>query len=295
MTRKGKQNSGSNRDRNNSGIGSESKGGNRNRTRSANSSHRGRGGRDRDNNNDRRRNDVHRPPPTHLRVPEINASSDRSSTFLANNVIKMLETLVQRNFFADNQVSAEELLRRERYAFIPSSLRIFFLIITQYQQYIQQRPLSATSTDPLVKSLETRNYLFVILEKEMNNMYKLLNNGRINLIDGQDPNKKESISRLNSLNHYKDLARKVDATRLYYPPDELSNSGKRHDNDFEKISKISVIPTKEEILCEYMPFLPFTVPDEPHFLPDGIAKLHDIQFRFLREDMLNLFVEVYRS
>ncbi|CAG8737471.1 10281_t:CDS:2, partial [Funneliformis mosseae] len=163
-------------------------------------------------------------------------------------------TLVQRNSFADNQVSAEELLRKERYAFIPSSLGIFFLIIvrllteilrrikeasinetmhkiaddlqklkTQYQQSIQQQPLSATSTDP----------------RKMNNKYKLLNNGRINLIDGQDPNKKELISRLNSLNHYKDLARKVDATRLYNPPGELSNFDKRHDNDFEEISKIS--------------------------------------------------------
>jgi len=36
-----------------------------------------------------------------------------------------------------------------------------------------------------------------------------------------------------------------------------------------------------------MPFLPSSLPDAPHFLPDGAAKLLDTQFRLLREDMLN--------
>src|SRR6266542_406234 len=73
----------------------------------------------------------------------------------------------------------------------------------------------------------------------------------------------------------------------YDPPGELSKYGKRHDNDFKEISKISIIPTKEEILCDRMPFLPSSLPDAPHFLPDGAAKLLDTQFRLLREDMLN--------
>src|SRR6266498_5555094 len=73
----------------------------------------------------------------------------------------------------------------------------------------------------------------------------------------------------------------------YDPPGELSKYGKRHDNDFKEISRISIIPTKEEILCDRLPFLPLSLPDAPHFLPDGPAKLLDTQFRLLREDMLN--------
>ncbi|CAB5361061.1 unnamed protein product [Rhizophagus irregularis] len=49
-------------------------------------------------------------------------------SFLYNNVMKMLETLVQRNSVCDSRVSEDVLLSRERYTFIPSSLGIFFLI-----------------------------------------------------------------------------------------------------------------------------------------------------------------------
>ncbi|PKY19708.1 hypothetical protein RhiirB3_407251, partial [Rhizophagus irregularis] len=81
--------------------------------------------------------------------------------------------------------------------------------------------------------------------------------------------------------------RKSDFIRSYDPPGELSQNGKRHDNDFIKISDISIIPTIKEMLCDRPPFLPSSLPDTPHFLPDGAAKLLDTQFRLLREDMLN--------
>ncbi|CAG8485482.1 12101_t:CDS:10 [Funneliformis mosseae] len=238
-------------------------------------------------------------------------------SFLHDNVMTMLRTLVQRNSFVDNQVGVEELLRHERYSFIPTTLGTFFLIIVRlltvllrrikeasinetmhqiardlqdlkitYQQSIQQQLPSTNSTDPLINNLETRNFFFMILDKEMNIMNKLLNNGRVSLIDEQNPNKKELISKLTSL-RYKGMARKADMERIYDPPGKLSNKGKRHNNDFEEISEISIIPTMEEILCDRSPFLPFSLPDAPHFLPDGAAKLLDTQFRLLREDMLN--------
>ncbi|PKY47020.1 P-loop containing nucleoside triphosphate hydrolase protein [Rhizophagus irregularis] len=84
-----------------------------------------------------------------------------------------------------------------------------------------------------------------------------------------------------------DLARKVDAKRTYDPPGELSKEGRRHDNDFVEIGNISIIPTREEILCDRKPFLPSTLPDSLHFLPYGVNRLLDTQFRLLREDMLN--------
>ncbi|POG65784.1 hypothetical protein GLOIN_2v1663173, partial [Rhizophagus irregularis DAOM 181602=DAOM 197198] len=83
------------------------------------------------------------------------------------------------------------------------------------------------------------------------------------------------------------LARRVDAERIYDPPGELSKNGKRHDNDFEEVSNILIIPTNKEILCDRSPFLPSTLHNSLHFLPDGPARLLDTQFRLLREDLLN--------
>ncbi|CAB4484431.1 unnamed protein product [Rhizophagus irregularis] len=236
-------------------------------------------------------------------------------SFLYDNVMKMLETLVQRKSVADNRISIEILLRRERYSFIPSSLGIFFLIIvrlitellrrikeasinetmhkiasdlyrlkTIYQQSLEQQQFS--STDPLISNLETRKYFFTILEREMNTMNKMLNNGRNNLIFEQNPGAK-NFNVISDKLYYEELARRVDAERIYDPPGELSKNGKRHDNDFEEVSNILIIPTNKEILCDRSPFLPSTLHNSLHFLPDGPARLLDTQFRLLREDLLN--------
>ncbi|PKC03010.1 hypothetical protein RhiirA5_452565 [Rhizophagus irregularis] len=233
-------------------------------------------------------------------------------SFLYNNVMKMLRTLVQRNSIVDTRVSAENLLSRERYSFIPSSLGIFFLIIVRflteilrrikeasinetmhkiandlyrlkamYQQSLEQQKFS--STDQLTSNLEVRKYFFMVLEREMNTMNKMLNNGRKNLIFGA----KSWNVELDHQSNYGVLAIGADAERTYDPPGELSKYGKRHDNDFSEISKISVIPTKEEILCERQPFLPSTLRNSSHFLSDGPVRLFDTQFRLLREDLLN--------
>ncbi|GES76034.1 P-loop containing nucleoside triphosphate hydrolase protein [Rhizophagus clarus] len=236
-------------------------------------------------------------------------------SFLYDKVMKMLETLVQRNSVEDNRVSAEALLSRARYSFIPSSLGVFFLIIvrlltellrrikeasvnetmhniandlyrlkTEYQQSIETQQIS--SSDPLTSNLESRNFFFTILEREMKTMDKMLHNGRKSLIFEQNPEAKNLNVKLDQL-YYKELARRVDAKRTYDPPGELSKYGKRHDNDFVEISEISIIPTNEEILCERPPFLPSSLRDSLHFLPDGAARLLDTQFRLLREDLLN--------
>ncbi|PKY53845.1 hypothetical protein RhiirA4_409398, partial [Rhizophagus irregularis] len=97
-------------------------------------------------------------------------------------------------------------------------------------------------------------------------MIKMLNNGRNNLMFDQNPEAKEINAKLDQL-YYKELARRVDREKTYDPPGELSKYGKRHDNDFSEISKISIIPTKEEILCERPPFLPSSLRYASHFLP----------------------------
>ncbi|GBB88387.1 hypothetical protein RclHR1_14960002 [Rhizophagus clarus] len=235
-------------------------------------------------------------------------------SFIHDNVMKMLETLVKRNSIVDNHVSVEKLLLSEQYSCIPSSLGVFFLIIvrllteilrrikyasanetmhkiasdlyrlkTTYQQSLEQQQFS--SSDQLTNRLEVRKYFFTILEKEMNTMNKMLNNGCNSMFE-QNRDDKSVNMKLDQLN-YKELAKRVDAERTYDPPGELSKYGKRHDNDFAEISKISIIPTNEEILCERPPFLPSSLRDSLHFLPDRPARLFDTQFRLLREDLLN--------
>ena len=68
-------------------------------------------------------------------------------------------------------------------------------------------------------------------------------------------------------------------------PGELSNLYPRHDNDSALIAKISILPTKEEVLCIRDPYLPINDISAPHFL-DGSSRLFDINFRLLREDMI---------
>ncbi|CAM9213606.1 unnamed protein product [Ectocarpus sp. 6 AP-2014] len=73
---------------------------------------------------------------------------------------------------------------------------------------------------------------------------------------------------------------------------------KRHDNDAERISEISVAPTAGEILCERPPYVPRNAPstwDGMNHLkplaPDSPAPVLDTHFRLLRQD----FVEPLRE
>ena len=68
-------------------------------------------------------------------------------------------------------------------------------------------------------------------------------------------------------------------------PGDLSRRGPRHDNDSALISKISVLPTKQEFLSDRSEYLPINDITASHFL-EGPARLFDTHFRLLREDML---------
>ena len=68
-------------------------------------------------------------------------------------------------------------------------------------------------------------------------------------------------------------------------PGGLSRLYPRHDNDFDLISKISILPTHDEVGCIRNPYLPINDISAPHFL-DGPSRLFDLNFRLLREDMI---------
>ncbi|OCL03127.1 P-loop containing nucleoside triphosphate hydrolase protein, partial [Glonium stellatum] len=75
-------------------------------------------------------------------------------------------------------------------------------------------------------------------------------------------------------------------------PGALSRDGARHDNDFEDICKIKILPTSEEIQSSRAEYLPSTEPSEWHI--DGIDGVLDRQFRLLREDTIGSLRDAVR-
>ncbi|CAG8682106.1 24657_t:CDS:10, partial [Gigaspora margarita] len=236
--------------------------------------------------------------------------------FMLEGVIPMLETLVKRNDISDRKTNKSVLLDDDSSAFIPTSMGQFFMVIVRLCNEFMKRIKEASINDtmhkivdrieqakkswqnnlqqtienvynePLTSDIERQKYFFVILDKEINNMNKMLTNGRRSL----SPQENFTISSTNSNSsviYYRKLAKKVALMHDYDPPGELSKHGPRHDNDFSEISKISIIPTKAEVLCKRDPFLPTTNMDDTlHYLPKGANRLLDTQFRLLREDMM---------
>jgi len=71
--------------------------------------------------------------------------------------------------------------------------------------------------------------------------------------------------------------------RSTYPRD-IVMPGERHDNDKADITRISIFPTRAEIMCDVREFLPSTDPDQPHFLTSKLERHIDTHFRLLRHD-----------
>jgi hypothetical protein len=65
-------------------------------------------------------------------------------------------------------------------------------------------------------------------------------------------------------------------------PGELSEQGRRHDNDHANIQDISILPTLQEIQSSRNEYLPVANPRDWHF--GGVLGLVDRHFRLLRED-----------
>ncbi|KAJ9620155.1 hypothetical protein H2203_007920 [Taxawa tesnikishii (nom. ined.)] len=65
-------------------------------------------------------------------------------------------------------------------------------------------------------------------------------------------------------------------------PGHLSNGKPRHDNDFEDIQKISIMPTTAEIFSPHNEYLPML--DSSTWHKQGLEGLLDRHFRLLRED-----------
>ena len=67
-------------------------------------------------------------------------------------------------------------------------------------------------------------------------------------------------------------------------PGRLQNGEPRHNNDFDDICKISIMPTFEEIVSSHPEYLPLE--DTSTWHKQGLAGLLDRQFRLLHEDTI---------
>ena len=68
-------------------------------------------------------------------------------------------------------------------------------------------------------------------------------------------------------------------------PGRLSRSQPRHDNDSHLLPEIRILPTKKEFQSNRPEYLPINDIRASHFM-EGPARLFDIHFRLLREDMI---------
>ncbi|TIA79587.1 hypothetical protein D6C76_03537 [Aureobasidium pullulans] len=80
-----------------------------------------------------------------------------------------------------------------------------------------------------------------------------------------------------------DVERPVFALQRSHPG-RLVNGSPRHDNDFESIEDIQIMPTSEEIQSIHAEYLPLQDPSSWH--KQGIPGLLDRHFRLLREDTI---------
>lgn len=74
-----------------------------------------------------------------------------------------------------------------------------------------------------------------------------------------------------------------DGITPFFPRDFVVPSD-RHDNDKKDIGDIIIFPTRDEIMSDAKEFLPFTDPDQGHFLEDPVQRHIDTYFRLSRHD-----------
>jgi hypothetical protein len=112
---------------------------------------------------------------------------------------------------------------------------------------------------------------------------------------------KPSVSSTIVLNHarcIRDMVARANGLLLTHPGDDNDSTqpassyprdlvipSDRHDNDKLDMTQIVIFPTRDEIMSNAREFLPFTDPDQPHFLEDPAQRHIDTYFRLLRHDI----------
>ncbi|KAG6014275.1 hypothetical protein E4U43_006735 [Claviceps pusilla] len=146
----------------------------------------------------------------------------------------------------------------------------------------------------------------------VNETFALINRQFIDVV-AQSTSDQESFAKLQSMKYIEYIRRRIEVgndiiayqdlpaepvTREKFVlrrdfPGRLSAEGPRHDNDFDDISKISILPTFEEILSPRAEYLPTNDSNTWHV--GGIRGRIDREFRLLREDTVGQLRDAVRD
>ncbi|KAF9173649.1 hypothetical protein BGX20_002554 [Mortierella sp. AD010] len=218
--------------------------------------------------------------------------------FLEDGIIRCMDELLERGSLHDVTYEAERLLRYDSsICRIQSFQRALLAIVRLVYQLIKRIKDARFELQGIIKKLHRQQ--LQILQQGINsdedryfNAILISEISRLQKIAGDTA---ETIVNVNSLAYTRrsqlsstNKPNMVHLTRIYDPPGSKSPDGPRHDNDHEDITKIKVLPTRDEITCDRLPFLPSNgITDAPHFLAPGWKRQLDIHFRLYREDMLD--------
>ncbi|THH13828.1 hypothetical protein EW146_g6431 [Bondarzewia mesenterica] len=167
----------------------------------------------------------------------------------------------------------------------PQILRLFEDLASWFELWAKSVSSTVpTFTDPITSS--PKNIQKLTIEQLCEDIVRLVTIARRE--SGIADNLRRPVVRSVMTAEHRQQAMITRLRQTYDPPGILRESMQpRHDNDFSDIASIRIAPTHQELLCPVEPYLPKYLPDAPHHLPPGSMEKHvDIQFRLLREDLI---------
>ncbi|KAG0302743.1 hypothetical protein BGZ98_007268 [Dissophora globulifera] len=220
--------------------------------------------------------------------------------FLKKGVMRCMDELLARGSLDYQSYDAQRLLRQDPSVCRVQSLqhallavvRLVYQLIKRIQDariemadIVDKLHTQQTTLSQITQVSADSQFINSVLSKEMTRLKLIISDAQGTVIDP-----------LNDDEHLRDQVRStknrgpnmVHLIQSYDPPGNLSQNGRRHDNDYSDISEIALLPTQDEITSSRPPFLPSNgISDAPHFLPPGWKRQVDIHFRLYREDMLD--------
>ncbi|KAJ3324873.1 hypothetical protein HDU76_013306 [Blyttiomyces sp. JEL0837] len=232
-------------------------------------------------------------------------------TELLNTYLRCSQGLLTDNSPDDPTLPLEQILAEDPTARVPLCLsqvylpiiRCIFEIVCFFPTEAHKEYLAkavdqlSTQVDQIqvgANTLET-NFSVSIVRREMSRVVSIVSHaqeasGRGKLLAAIRLQREEDAKRERGAGGTAGLARKPVLKTVMFPERIVAPGGmfnRCHDNDFEDVKSIQVIPTHEEIMGR-SPALPgnFQTVLEAHWLPFGARRLIDTNFRLLREDVL---------
>ncbi|KAF9911845.1 hypothetical protein EC991_002148 [Linnemannia zychae] len=207
--------------------------------------------------------------------------------FLGSSVLPSVRSLLDRDSSGESLTTSPSPRRNEQPQLHQDSVESIFslpyvllAIVRLFYQVLRRFPESAAEMGHMVEELVVLVGQCLLKSKE-----KHENNAILSVTLRRETERLSEIVNDNITSN-----NRLTSHAAFNGPGERALHGTRHDNDHTMISKIAILPTRDEILCRQEPYLPIT--DDKvlptHFLPKGWRRHLDDHFRLYRQDMLDL-------